>query len=165
MIFQLKHVCRWNVYLCPCFCCAPVTRPGNLLDWLVNYSPGDLPNLFLIPFSSWNRSSLERQTWHLKDVWRLILAGRPTTSLDATWNPTLNPVVPANFFNTGHCIQVTLWGLCKQKSYLSIDMKIHFVVWCVHHVLWVLAPICYNPTVPKAQQYPYNFNQCIFVSV
>lgn len=115
MIFQLKHVCRWNVYLCPCFCCAPVTRPGNLLDWLVNYSPGDLPNLFLIPFSSWNRSSLERQTWHLKDVWRLILAGRPTTSLDTTWNPTLNPVVPANFFNTGNCTQVTLWGLCKQE--------------------------------------------------
>lgn len=113
MIFQLKHVCRWNVYLCPCFCCAPVTRPGNLLDWLVNYSPGDL----LIYF--WSLSHPETAAV-LKDrhgTWKMSDGSSWQVDRPPAWMPleTLNPVVPANFFNMGHCTQVTLWGLRKQE--------------------------------------------------
>lgn len=45
----IKSMCvGGNVYLCPCFCDEPGTRPGNLLNW-VHHSTGDLCHLFLIP--------------------------------------------------------------------------------------------------------------------
>lgn len=87
-----------QVYLCPCFCYGPETKPGNLLRWLVNYSPGDVSvPVILDPHGTLSQpetiAGLKARPQHLADVClRILVAGSQSFSLEATWNPLTPPL-------------------------------------------------------------------------
>lgn len=158
-ILQLETCLGENVYLCPCFCDSPVTRPGNC-KWL----PWWAATFIFDPFGSHRETvAVLKDTRRSKDLSRLVLlAGTQAISSDATQTPP-RPLMLASFFNrsnAGH----------KSRSGASANRKVSIhryentfcsVFWCTPCSL-ALVPTLHEDNRPEEKQHSYDLNRYIF---
>lgn len=148
-----------NVYLCPCFCDAPVTRPGNctwLLWWAVTF--------IFDPFGSHLATvAVLKDTRHLKDLLRpVLLAGSEAISSDATrapGEPRCLPIISVRvILCTSHVLKPVLIEMNRHVS-----MKIHFVAWFyVTSCSLALAPNLYDHNPSKKENIPLIWTDALF---
>lgn len=150
-----------NVYLCPCFCDAPVTRPGNctwLLWWAVTFifdSFGSHPATVAVL----------KDTRHFKDLLRLILlAGSEAISSDATRAPRERwcwPIISVRvILCTSHVLQPML-----KEMYLHVSMKIHFAAWSHVTSCSLALAQTFKTTFHQKWRHLYDLSWCIFCNV